>query len=174
MTNNEVYVKTAAGADEVKLRSLALPPRLRTMLIMVDGTRTAAQLHAAATTLGAPADFLGTLLHRGLVEARPLAPSPAPASLTVNVAAAAAGLSLPDVELPSTEAERFRAAQKFMNDTTVDALGLRAFFFTLKLEKASTCADLRLLLPDFVKGLAKGAGPDKARRFEAQVRQTLG
>lgn len=170
MTNNEVYVKTAAGADEVKLRSLALPPRLRTMLIMVDGTRTAAQLHAAATTLGAPADFLSTLLHRGLVEARPLAPSPAPASLTVTVA----GLSLPDVELPSTEAERFRAAQKFMNDTTVDALGLRAFFFTLKLEKASTCADLRLLLPDFVKGLAKGAGPDKARRFEAQVRQTLG
>ena len=166
MTNNQVYVKTVAGANEVKLRSRALPPRLRTMLIMVDGTRTAAQLHAAATMLGAPVDFLHMLLHRGLVAARPFAPAP--------VTLAVSGLSLPDVELPSTEAERFLAAQKFMNDTTVDALGLRAFFFTLKLEKAGTCADLRLLLPEFIKGVTKGAGPDKARRFEAQVLQTLG
>ena len=172
MNNNALYVKTAAGADEVKARSRALPPRLRTMLIMVDGTRTAAQLLAAATTLGAPADFLSTLLQMGLVqvrtevrtEARTAAPAPA---MPIEQAT-------PEMDLPSTDGERFRVAQKFMNDSVVDALGLRAFFFTLKLEKAANCDDLRLLLPEFFKAVAKGAGEDKARRFEARARQTLG
>ena len=168
MNNNALYVKTAAGADEVKARSRALPPRLRTMLIMVDGTRTAAQLLAAATTLGAPADFLSTLLQMGLVEVRTEARTAAPA------AAMPAEQATPEMDLPSTDGERFRVAQKFMNDSVVDALGLRAFFFTLKLEKAANCDDLRLLLPEFFKAVAKGAGEDKARRFEARARQTLG
>ena len=166
MNDNDLYVKTAAGADEVKARSHALPPRLRTMLIMVDGTRSAAQLHHAATTLGAPADFLGTLLHKGLVQVRAGAQAPV---APVPVAEAA----WPDVALPRTEGERFRAAQKFMNDAAVDALGLRAFFFTLKLEKAGNCGDLRVLLPDFAKAVAKGAGDDQARRFELRARQIL-
>ena len=168
MNNNALYVKTAAGADEVKARSRALPPRLRTMLIMVDGTRTAAQLLAAATTLGAPADFLSTLLQMGLVEVRTEARTAAPAP------AMPAEQATPEMDLPSTDGERFRVAQKFMNDSVVDALGLRAFFFTLKLEKAANCDDLRLLLPEFFKAVAKGAGEDKARRFEARARQTLG
>ena len=165
MNANELYIKTAAGAHEVKLRSKALPPRLRTMLIMVDGTRSLSQLHDAANTLAAPPDFLRTLLQMGLVEIRAAASAPA---------AAAAEVAAPDVELPSTDGERFRAAQKLMNDAVVDALGLRAFFFTLKLEKAGTCADLRRLLPDFTKAVAKGSGDEKARGFDVRVRQTLG
>jgi hypothetical protein len=54
---------------------------------------------------------------------------------------------------PATDAERFRVTQKFMNDCAVDALGLRAFFWTLKLEKVSTCDELRQLLPEFRKAM---------------------
>ena len=39
----------------------------------------------------------------------------------------------------------FRVAKAFMNETIVDALGIRAFMFTLKLEKCATGADLVLL-----------------------------
>jgi hypothetical protein len=73
-----------------------------------------------------------------------------------------------------TDLERFRKAQKFMNEQVVDSLGLRSFFFTLKLEKCATCDDLRALLPEFGKAITKGSGFDVARVLEARARSLLG
>lgn len=69
--------------------------------------------------------------------------------------------------------DKFRAALKFMNDSAVDLLGLRAFFFTLKLEKCYTPQDLLALLPDFSKAIAKSNGPEMARALEDRARQLL-
>ena len=60
------------------------------------------------------------------------------------------------------EVGRFRIAKAFMNDTIVDVLGIRAFMFTLRLERCATRADLKALLPDYVEALRK-------RRSEANV-----
>jgi hypothetical protein len=51
--------------------------------------------------------------------------------------------------------ERLRAAKEFMNVTVVDALGLKSFFFTLKLERASTLDDLRDLVEPYRDAIAK-------------------
>ena len=53
------------------------------------------------------------------------------------------------------EVGRFRIAKAFMNDTIVDALGIRAFLFTLRLERCATRADLKTLLPDYARSLMK-------------------
>ena len=53
MSESDVYIKTASGAEALKLRSADLAGRLRTMLIMVDGARSASELRAAAVSLGA-------------------------------------------------------------------------------------------------------------------------
>ncbi len=74
---------------------------------------------------------------------------------------------------PVSDAERFRSTQKFMNDTVVDAIGLRAFFFTLKLEKCYTCADLQLLLPEFTAKAIKGNGDVAGRMLEGRAREML-
>jgi hypothetical protein len=166
MNDGDMFIKTDSGTEEVRSRSRKLAPRLRTMLIMVDGTVSYRQLQKAATALAAPADFLQTLLDLGLVAPRDRGvPLAQPQGVDVEVSAPAPVLSDP---------ERFRAAQKFMNDSAVDTLGLRAFFFTLKLEKSFTCDDLRALLPDFSKALTKGGGPEMARVLEARVREILG
>ena len=39
--------------------------------------------------------------------------------------------------------------------TIVDALGIRAFLFTLRLERCATRADLKTLLPDYARSLMK-------------------
>ena len=83
-------------------------------------------------------------------------------------------LPLPHLQPQRTDAERFRIAQKLMNDSVVDALGIRAFFFTLKLEKAATVADLRALLPDFDKAITKGSGDATARILGVRAREILG
>jgi len=54
-----------------------------------------------------------------------------------------------------------------MNDTIVDTLGIRAFVFTLRLERCATRADLKALLPDYVRFVTKKLGqPDAAVLIE--------
>ncbi len=180
MQDGDIYVKTARGFDEVRQRSAKLPQRTRSMLIMVDGSLRVADLRQAALTMGAPSDFLDTLVQHGLIALlQAAAPRQTSGPVTVPLArpqSASAALPATAPELPSapgTDAERFRTAVKFMNDTAVDALGFRAFFFTLKLEKCGALADLRALLPEYLKVVEKGSGEATARVLEARVREML-
>ena len=68
MAADDVYRKTDLGLYEVKERKLRLSPRLRTMLILVDGAQTEAQLQEEAAGVGAPEDFLDQLMSAGLIE----------------------------------------------------------------------------------------------------------
>ena len=176
MNPTDIYIKTSSGTEELRSRARKLSPRLRTMLIMVDGVRSVAELPDAALSLGAPADFLVTLELDGLVSARPPqvqkvpAPAAPPATAAVTLAAAA------QVDIPVEEdggVDRFTAARKLMNDTAVDALGFRAFLFTLKLERCSTSQDLLLLRPEFNQSLAKARGELFARRVADRLRSLL-
>jgi hypothetical protein len=171
MQDYEIYVKTELGSEELRSRARRLPSRVRTMLIMVDGVQTLAQLNAAAAQLGAPDACMSFLLEQGLIAAKTL-----PARQAPNAAEAVTSVDLSiEFEAPAlTDAARYLAAQKLMNDSAVDTLGLRAFFFTLKLERAFNCADLRAALPEFSKALAKGKDPAAAAMIEARVRVLLG
>ena len=177
MSESDIYIKTAGGAEALKQRSAALPGRLRTMLIMVDGVRSGAQLRAAADSLGAPEDFLLTLQQQGWVEALP-GPANAPASASASASAAVpARASQADADsgaaMPASHAERFLAAQRYMNDTAVDGMGFRVFFFSLKLEKCFNADDLRALLPEFVKHMTKARGEVFAQAASDRVRRLL-
>lgn len=164
MAAGTVYRKTARGAAEVKDRKLKLNPRVRTMLILVDGALPEFILKEDAARVGAPADFLEQLAAAGLIErAEGVAPA-APARAPQPAAASAA----PD------EFTRFRQAKDFMNATIVDALGIKGFFFTLKLERAGVVADLRELLEPYREALAKAEGEDHAAVMAARLKEMLG
>ena len=68
MTATDVYRKTDLGQAEVKERKHKLNPRVRTMLILIDGSHNEEQLMEEAAGIGAPADFLEQLLAPGLIE----------------------------------------------------------------------------------------------------------
>ena len=68
MADSDVYRKTDLGVAEVKERKHKLNPRVRTMLILIDGTHTEEQLREEAAGIGAPGDFLEQLLAAGLIE----------------------------------------------------------------------------------------------------------
>jgi hypothetical protein len=171
MNDQDLYGKTPAGFEEVRGRALKLPQRLRTMLIMVDGSRTVTQLREAAQTLDAPADFLDLLQGMGLIVLEG-----GPSALTRKAGARAQADTTAEGETtggtPASQAQ-FRATLKFMNDSAVDLLGLRAFFFTLKLEKCYSQQDLLALLPEFNKAIAKSSGAEMARMLEERARQML-
>jgi len=151
-------VRTAAGNDEIKERRFKLNPKQRALLILIDGSRTAAFHREQARRLGLPADALDQLQGLGLVgEPETAAPSTAE----------------PTAGAVSESVRRFMAARQLMNDAVVDALGLRAFFFTLKIERTGNLDDLRGLLPEYTRQLRRAHGPEVADELIGRAGQLL-
>jgi hypothetical protein len=163
MATGTVYRKTERGAGEVKDRKLKLAPRLRTMLILVDGTLPEFMLKEDAKRVGAPPDFLQQLLAAGLIEA-----VSGGAAAPASIARAA-----PRATAPVDEFTRFREAKNFMNTTIVDALGIKSFFFTMKLERAGNCADLRELVEPYREALTKAEGEEHAGVMVERLKDML-
>ncbi len=151
MSAGDIYGKTPLGAQEVSNRKMKLTPRLRTMLILVDGNQPEFILREEAQKVGAPEDFLDQLMALQLIEMTSSAGAPSQAAAAPEAAAPAAD-----------EFSRFRVAKDFMNVTVVNALGIKSFFFTLKLERAGTVADLRELVDGYREAIAKAEGQAQA------------
>lgn len=164
MSAADIYGKTTLGVQEVSNRKMKLAPRLRTMLILIDGRQPALILKDEAEKLGAPDDFLDQLLRLLLIEK----------SGNVNsLKAKAADPLASQPTLVGDEFARFLAAKDFMNVTVVDALGIKSFFFTLKLERAGNLADLRELIESYRNAILKGSGKDEARVFTERLNALL-
>jgi hypothetical protein len=164
MAAGDIYRKTAPGTSEITSRKLKLNPRVRTMLILIDGLQPEFILREEAEKVGAPANFIDELVALGLIEKAGRA----------QAAAAAAGAAAPAAAAPEgDEFSRFRAAKDFMNITIVDALGIKSFFFTLKLERAGTRADLRELAPAYREAIAKADGDAQATVLAARLEEML-
>jgi hypothetical protein len=60
-----------------------------------------------------------------------------------------------------------------MNTTIVDALGIKSFFFTMKLERAGVVADLVALIEPYEQAIAKAEGDEHAKVLVGHLREML-
>jgi hypothetical protein len=65
---NHVYDKTEKGREEIATRKEHLPPRLRTLLLLVDGKRSRQQLFEDFSSLGAGEAVFTLLLDEGFIQ----------------------------------------------------------------------------------------------------------
>ncbi len=162
MLPTDVLVKTDKGIEEVKTRKYRLPARSRILLFMIDGRHAIGEILDQTAKLGLPATALKELLDGDFVTNV--------SASTIRAATPAAGGSAAS---DASDGERYIRAQKFMNDTIVDALGIKAFFFTLKLERCANIADLQALVDSYTKAMEKGMGGDMAQLAIRRVRDLL-
>ena len=165
MSAGDIYSKTALGVREVSDRKLKVSPRLRTMLILFDGLQPAFVLKEEGQKVGAPEGFIEQLLGLGLIAKT--------GTVASQGASAAVDQSLNLVPAVD-EYTRFRAAKEFMNVGVVNALGLKSFFFTLKLERAGNVADLRELVEAYKAAIAKASGQAEAEVLTERLLEMLG
>jgi hypothetical protein len=151
MRGDEIFVRTDKGQSE--LRKAELPPAERVVYFMTDGAATIADVLAQLAGLGVTEATFERLHTLGFIAPRPKPAATASGSHVV--------VRTPE---PMSEPQRVFAARQFLNETAVDAVGLRSYFFTLKLERAYSLADLRLLLDDYTKMMEKGH-----RKLEADL-----
>lgn len=132
-------VKTAAGQQVLKDRSVPLTPRQRAAFILFDGQRSLEEVLAATAGSGVTRSDIDRLLELGLIAAVPArGQRPAPAAEAMPAAAAAPGAGTPQ--------ERYAAAYPLAIALT-SALGLRGFRLNLAVEAARSFEDLVAVAP---------------------------
>ncbi|HSE11155.1 MAG TPA: hypothetical protein VLB69_00855 [Rudaea sp.] len=159
MKPSDVPVKTDAGNRELNQRAHKLSPRVRSLLIVIHGTDTVAELSRSFQAFGDVGASLNELAGLGLITVRESTVASAP----LQIPAANA----PDLMLPAPQ------AKQFLNETAVATLGLRAFLFTLKLERCSTRADLAALLPDYERAIRKFRGEAETKLLVERANELL-
>jgi len=180
-----IYRKTDAGRDEIRDRSRRLSPPLRTVLLMVDGQRSLAQLREVMAGMKAPDDALEALLAEGLIEAVPsgfdvaglvsalapragaAAPEAAPAHDVAGTSAATPSPETVAVPDPATAgSDQYLYLYRRMSEAVRAHLGLRGYFLQLKVERCTGASDLQALLPELRGALAKAKGESFAADWE--------
>lgn len=139
MTTHSVFQKTGKGADELKTRRHGLSPRLRQLLILVDGRRDLGEL---ARVLPGPelAEQLAQLESGGFVT-RPLeAAFPEPEETPAPAVGAAAGSAAP-------AGEDLRALRARMARALIDTIGPNGDDLAMRIERVRSIDELRALLP---------------------------
>lgn len=136
-------VKTAAGQQVLKDRSLPLSQRQRAALILFDGRKTVQDVLQATAAMGVVQDDIDHLLGQGLLSdtlrTQPLAGA-APAADPGTVPGAQ------EEGAAATPQERYAAAYPVAIQITA-ALGLRGFRLNLAVEAASSFDELLAVAP---------------------------
>lgn len=162
MRDSDVPVKTNEGRDEIEHRTRKLPPMLRSILLIVDGERSARHLRELAASLHGPADALEQLEQLGLI-----ASSAAVAATLAPQAPAPRAAAAPATPL-SDSAQRYQALYALMSEAVREHLGLRGYFLQLKIERCASSDELAALLPELSAALAKVRKDDVAAQIEAR------
>ena len=160
MHSGEIYAKTEEGLREVRERKLNLPIALRSLLIMIDGKNTVAEVLERARALRVDEESMEALERAGLIAKRFSAPS------VTETALAATPRS-------EDEAQRFIAAQRKLSNVINEHLGIRGYLLIMRLERGSNLRDLHDLLPDVAKALVKRIGVERATPIVTELEQLI-
>jgi len=156
-----VPAKTDAGRAEIETRAQRLPAALRSLLLLVDGQRGAAELDEIARRLHAPMDALAQLAALGLVTASAAGVAPR----------AADDAAVVDEARSDIDTQRHLILYALMTDATRAHLGLVGGYLTqLKLERADDATALQALLPVLQAALAKARDAHVAAEIVAGIR----
>ncbi len=155
-----IYRKSAKGLAEIETRAHRLSPRLRGVLILVDGKRSDDELRPLVAQQADEA--LATLLAQGFIDVlaelaqRPPPPPPAAAASPARAPAPAAAAG-------GFEAQR-RSAVRALNDE----LGPSAETLAIRMERCRSAEELRPVLAAAVQTIGNLRGRGAAEAYAAR------
>lgn len=151
------YVKTDAGREEIKSRGLALSRSARNLLLVIDGTRSAAEW--LVLVHGTVEADLANLLEHGLIAAARTATAPASAAQRQKA------------QFGDPPRLDYQALYALLNGQATKLLGLvKGYRFALDVEKCAGLPELQALALDFVERVEQAKGAQAAQ----DLREALG
>ena len=171
-----LFDKSDKGREEIATRKYQLAPRLRSLLVLIDGKHSTDDLLKKVAGLGLDTQSINELLDNGFIhtiEVAPAAPPEAPKPAVAEAPPAerrGAGLPAADASVVSENNDPVRAGEHpiqalhaFFNETIKSTIGLRGFTLQLKVERCNTAADFREIRQPYLEAVLKAKGNDVAR-----------
>ena len=153
------YRKSGAGAEALASRSAALTPRLRSLLILVDGKRRCDELAGLGQAFGDGEQLLAQLAELGFIE-----PLQAPAASGGPTGAGPAVAAAPaPAKVPLAQAQR-QAVRKLN-----DLLGPAAEDLCLRIEATRNPQEFAAAIARAEGTLRQFASPQVAQQFAAEM-----
>ncbi len=149
-----VLRKTLAGTEAIKLRDRALTPKMRMLLIMVDGVKTGSELLKAVPNADEARQLLAELVSGGYAEQIQAAPK----AVTPQVAAPAKAAS------PATD-DTLKASIRRAVRLLEDALGPNSVDLCLQLERCTSHAQFTAKVTELSRIVAAMRSERKAAEF---------
>ncbi|MFZ6657966.1 hypothetical protein [Undibacterium sp. TJN19] len=170
-----IYDKTDKGREEITTRKHQLAPRLRTLLVMIDGKQTATEIMKKVAGLGLTEQNVQELLEQDFIAEIKSDETTSADVHEIETAMAVKPDTAADIEpLPEmTDAERFQALYNFFNETIKSAIGLRGYGLQLKVERAGNIEDFRALRQAYIEAILKAKGQEMARSLRDRLDQLL-
>lgn len=161
-----IYDKTPKGREEIATRKYQLAPRLRTLLVLVDGKQAGEELLKKVAGLGLTDQGIRDLLEEGFIQAL------VPLASTLDAPAEREEATGAEDVLPPGQSQ-FQAIYAFYTATIKSTIGLRGYALQLKVEKASSIADFRALRQPYLETVLRAKGNEMARSLRARLDQLL-
>lgn len=175
---NLVFHKTAKGGEAIANRQLGLSPKLRSMLILIDGKRTVEELTKLGQMIGDAPQLLSQLIEQDLIKAAPVAEAESaraaggktPASVAASGGAPAVSGGAPaapggaaQTTVPLLEAQRFATRR------LLAILGPAAEPLCLRLESARSAQEFHVALTRAEGMVRDTRGAGIAAEFAAEM-----
>jgi hypothetical protein len=170
-----IYDKADKGREEIATRKYQLAPRLRSLLVMIDGKQSEAELLKKVLGLGLNEQSLIELLEQEFIVMTSVGVAssiPQVAESTVSSVNSAIAPVLPSTT-PAEAAARFQALYNFYNETIKSTLGLRGFALQMKVERAGNLQDFHELRNVYIEAVLKAKGKEMARSLRDRLDQLL-
>ncbi|HSX92958.1 MAG TPA: hypothetical protein VLG41_08560 [Hydrogenophaga sp.] len=168
MDKQLIFFKTEQGREALTSRPAGLGPRLRSLLIMVDGKRSVAEFDKLLGTDAAP--LLEQLAAQGWVEGEAAA---AGAAVLNGAVGAPVGVPVLTDAVPAVPALPFADARRLMVRFVNDQLGPMGEPLAMRIEACKTPADLQAILPRVRDGLLNFKNAATVAQFDQDVASRL-
>jgi hypothetical protein len=152
-----IFRKTAKGAAEIETRANRLTPRMRSMLILVDGKRDADDLRQMITQQAE--ETLKALADQGFIEAV--------GETMRGAAATAVATPSPPPAAPAAPAQDVNVVRKAAIRMLTEILGPTADTLAVRMEKARSMEELKPLLGQAAKLIMAARGRSAAEAYAA-------
>lgn len=179
-----IYDKTDKGREEIATRKYQLAPRLRSLLVLIDGKQTVTDLLKKIVGLGLNEQNIQDLFDQNFIAESQSVNVPVAAALPAAIVEKDTGDVLEDAKTkatpklaisdnPEENGRRIQAISKFFNETIKSTLGLRGFTLQMKVERASNMQDFEDLRHAYIEAVLKVKGKEMARSLRDRLDQLL-
>ncbi len=175
--NTQLFDKTDKGREEISTRCHHLAPRMRTLLLLVDGKSTVDQVLQKVAGLGLDEAALIELLDQQFIQEAGATNADEQAVLdAIGATGEQNGHSTADVSETTASKSAITQLQKlhqFFSATIKSTLGLRGFPLQLKADRAASVDDFIALRAAYLAAILKAAGPEMQRILADRLNQLL-